>query len=427
MTWGVPRDYPKAILHIDGDAFFAACEVAKNPALRGKPVVTGKERGIVSSATYEAKRLGIMRGVPLAQVKQICPEAIIISSDFELYSLYSKRMYEIARRYTPVVEEYGIDECFADITGMRQVHRMSYEEIARHLKEDLYRELSVTFSIGLSGTKVLAKLGSKWNKPDGLTYIPLSDREQYLAKTPVGRVWGIGPNTAARLAGLGIHTALQLARKDEAWAREHLAKPILELWCELRGEAVLTVETEPRKLRQSIQKTRTFEPSIDPAFLYSELSKNIESACFKARRHGLKTSSVSFFLKSQEFRYYTVDVPLPYPTNVPQDILTAVSARFREAYRPGVRFRTTGVTLLGLRPEGGLQPSLFGTEQASVKLDRAYERIDQLADKFGKHVVFLGSSFAARKRRLHEQSPNELPLTRGSGKRLPLPILGEVG
>src|ERR1051326_6124219 len=145
MTWGQPRSFPRAILHIDGDAFFAACEVAKNQSLRGKPVITGKERGIVAAATYEAKKLGIKRGVPLGDVKKICPEAVILPSDYETYSLYSQRMYEIVRRYTPVVDEYGIDECFADVTGLRRLHYMPYPDIALTIKKELKRELDITF------------------------------------------------------------------------------------------------------------------------------------------------------------------------------------------------------------------------------------------------------------------------------------------
>jgi DNA polymerase-4/DNA polymerase V len=426
MTWGMVRDYPRAIIHIDGDAFFASCEVAKNPWLKGKPVVTGKERGIVSSASYEAKRAGIGRGIPLSQVKKLCPEAVIISSDFELYSLYSKRMNEIVRRYSPEVEEYGIDECFADLTGMRRVNRMSYEEMARAIKADLYRELNITFSLGMAPTKVLAKLGSKWEKPDGFTCIPLTERERFLAETPVDRVWGIGPNTAAYLAKKRVFTALALAQKTEEWVLTEVSKPIRELWHELRGESVMPLITEKTRMPQSVQKTRTFEPSIDPSFIRSELSKNIESACFKVRRHGLLATHASFFLKSQEFQYYTVDLPLPRPTNVPQDILAQVEPRFREAYRPGIRFRTTGITLSGLRPHSDTQPSLFEEGGGNSKLTHAYEQVDRLADRFGKQVIFLGSSFEALRRRALTSDRKELPLIIGSGKRLPLPILGEV-
>src|SRR3954470_22757085 len=148
MAWGEPRSYPRAILHVDGDAFFASCEVAKDPSLRGKPVITGKERGIVSACTYEAKALGIKRGMILSEVRKICPEAIILPSDYETYSLFSERMYKIVRRYTPELEEYSIDECFADLTGMRRVNKMPYPSMAEHIQEDLVRELGMTFSIG---------------------------------------------------------------------------------------------------------------------------------------------------------------------------------------------------------------------------------------------------------------------------------------
>lgn len=118
MAWGTSESLPRAILHIDGDSFFASCEVAKNPTLRGKPVITGKERGIVSAATYEAKARGVTRGMRLSEVRTVCPDAIILPSDYETYSIFSYRMYEIVRRYTPAVEEYSIDECFADLGGM---------------------------------------------------------------------------------------------------------------------------------------------------------------------------------------------------------------------------------------------------------------------------------------------------------------------
>src|SRR3954470_15674057 len=129
MPWGSHHSYPRAILHIDGDSFFVACEVAKNPKLRGKPVITGKERGIVSAATYEAKARGVKRGLSLRDAIRMCPDAIILPSDYETYSIFSNRMYAIVRRYTPAVEEYSIDECFADLTGLRRLHHMPYPKM----------------------------------------------------------------------------------------------------------------------------------------------------------------------------------------------------------------------------------------------------------------------------------------------------------
>src|SRR4051812_29555681 len=146
MTWGAPRSFPRAILHIDGDCFFASVEVSKDPRLRGKPVITGKERGIVSACTYDVKRRGVKRGMRLDEARKICPDAIVLPSDYETYSLFSQRMYDIVRRYTPMVEEYSIDECFADLSGMRRVNRMTYENTALAIKEALQVELGITFS-----------------------------------------------------------------------------------------------------------------------------------------------------------------------------------------------------------------------------------------------------------------------------------------
>jgi DNA polymerase-4/DNA polymerase V len=150
------HSFPRAIAHIDGDAFFASCEQSRDPSLQGKPVITGKERGIVASMSYEAKAWGVTRGMRLFEVKRLCPDAVLLPSDYETYSLLSTRFCAIVRRYTPDVEEYSIDECFCDLTGLRRPLRMSYEQMAERIKQDLDTELGFTFSVGLAPNKVLA-------------------------------------------------------------------------------------------------------------------------------------------------------------------------------------------------------------------------------------------------------------------------------
>jgi nucleotidyltransferase/DNA polymerase involved in DNA repair len=140
--------------------------------LKGQPVITGKERGIASAVSYEAKALGIKCGMSIREIKQICPDIIHLPSDYETYSLFSQRMFAIVRRYTSEVEEYSIDECFTELTGLRRPLRMSYEAMAARIKQDLERELGLTFSIGLAPTKVVAKIASRWYKPAGLTISP---------------------------------------------------------------------------------------------------------------------------------------------------------------------------------------------------------------------------------------------------------------
>jgi DNA polymerase-4/DNA polymerase V len=150
------QSWPQAIAHVDGDSFFASCEQALHSEYKGRPLVVGGERGIATAMSKEAKLLGITRGMQNHKIKSQFPECIIVPSDYESYSLFSLRIFAIARRYTPTVEEYSIDECFADVTGLRKSLKMSYVEITQSIKADLQRELGVTFSVGLAPSKVMA-------------------------------------------------------------------------------------------------------------------------------------------------------------------------------------------------------------------------------------------------------------------------------
>ena len=201
--------FPRALVHIDGNAFFASCEQSRRPKLHGRPVVTGKERGLAAAMSDEAKARGGTRGMRLAAIRKVCPEAVILPSDDETYSLLSKRFCAIVRRYTPDVEEYSMDEGFADLPGLRRPLKRSYFAIAARMKKEWDAELGLTFSVGLAPNTVVAKIASQWAKPSGLTAIPVRELHRYLAKLPVEKVWGIGPNTTAFLQKHGIRTALE--------------------------------------------------------------------------------------------------------------------------------------------------------------------------------------------------------------------------
>jgi DNA polymerase-4 len=442
VGWGRHYHYPRAIIHVDGDSFFAACEVAKNPALKGKPVATGKERGIVSAATYEAKARGVTRGVSLAEARRVCPELIVIDSDYETYGLYSRRMYAIMRRYTPIVEEYGIDECFGELTGLKRKFRMSYEEIAQAIQADLTRELNITFGVGLAPNKVLAKVGSKYRKPNGFTPIPLSERERYLADVSIDKIWGIGPNTARYLNTFGIRTALDFAKRRDAWVKETVTAPIYEIWRELNGELVHELETEAKESYQSIQRTRTFRPPTkDREFLMAQLSKNLEGACAKARRFELSAKRISFFLKSQSFRYRVCDLTLARATNLPSDILPVIEARLESLIRPGEIYRTTGITLADLTEHAERQPDLFSDPKKLAGKSRVYEKVDELEERYGRNTIYLASSMRAIvEDREDEEHHHEYGTSASFAKNAPqrfagahmkklfsMPYLGEVG
>jgi DNA polymerase-4/DNA polymerase V len=425
------HSWPRAILHLDADAFFASCEQAIHPELKGKPVVTGKERGIVAAASYEAKAKGIKRGMRLFEVKKICPNAVILPSDYETYSLFSVRMFEILRRFSPDVEEYSIDEAFVDITGLRRLYHGSYETISIKMQETVEKELGITVSVGISLSKVLAKIGSKHRKPHGITIIPGKEIHKYLHDLPVDKVWGIGNNTAAFLRKFGIVTALQFAKKDEQFIKRHLSKPYHEIWHELNGRSVYPVVTESKSSYQSISKAKTFTPpTSDENFIYAQLSKNLENACIKARRHNLAASRLIVFLRMQDFRDIGIEIKLNSPTSYPSDLFNALKEGFKQIYRADNLYRQTGVVLAGLMPEDRIQHTLFNNTMRIEKMSKIYSAVDKLSEKFGKHTVQHASSLPAKLQSQHEGQRGDVPqrradLFKGENRRqrLGMPVL----
>jgi DNA polymerase-4 len=423
--------WPQAIMHIDADAFFASCEQAIHPELKGRPVITGKERGIVAAASYEAKARGVSRGVRLSDVKKLCPDAVILPSDYETYSLFSVRMFEILRRFSPDVEEYSIDEAFVDLTGLRRTYHSSYETIAEKMRTTIKQELGITVSAGISLSKVLAKIGSKHRKPDGLTMIPGRDIHLFLEKLPVEKVWGIGPNTAAYLNKHGIRTALDFTRKDEEFVTKYLSKPYQEIWHELNGRSVYPVTTETKSAYQSISKARTFTPpSTDEAFVFAQLSKNLENACIKARRYHLAANRVIVFLRQQDYQSTGAELKLSRPTAFPAELYALLRKGFRELYLPATPYRQTGVVLSGLVAENSIQYGLFEDTSKIEKMTKVYESIDELSRKYGKHAVMHGASLPTKLQAQHEGERGDVPVRKGDlfkgenkRQRLGLPML----
>ena len=374
-------------------------------------MITGKERGIVASMSYEAKARGITRGMRLFEVKRLCPDAVLLPSDYETYGLLSRRMFTIVRRYTPAVEEYSIDECFADLTGLQRPLHMSYLQIVEKIKRDLDTELGFTFSAGLAPNKVLAKIASKWKKPSGLTTIPGRDIHLFLTDLPVNKVWGIGAKTTALLNKFGIQTALDFAQQPEFWVNKWLTKPGYEIWQELNGHSILPLITEEKSTYQTIQKVKTFTPpSSDRNFVFSQLSKNIESACIKARRYRLAAQGAAIFLKTQQFRYRWLEVRFTHATAFPHQIVRAIEPAFAQLFQPEEEYRATGVVLLKLDEDTMIQLDLFGEALKAERFSRVYKAVDHMREKYGKHTVYLGTSLLAQKFSQHLGERGDEPL-----------------
>ncbi|MBF0553258.1 MAG: DNA polymerase IV [Nitrospirae bacterium] len=383
----------------------------RTPELKGKPVITGKERGIVAAASYEAKARGVKRGMRLFEVRQVCKDAVILPSDYETYSLFSMRIFEILRHFSPDVEEYSIDEAFVDLTGLRRSFHGSYGQIAEKIRQTVEKELGFTVSVGVSLSKVLAKIGSKHNKPNGCTIIPGRDIHIYLETLPVESVWGIGANTAAFLNKHRITTALQFAEKDETFIMKYLSQPYQGIWHELNGRSVFPVVTETKNSYQSISKAKTFTPPADnEIFIFAQLSKNLENACIKARRYKLAATRLIVFIRSQDFKSYGVEIRLSPPSAYPYNLMVPLKEGFIRVYKAGILYRQTGVVLAGLVPDDGSQYSLFDDSTKIVKMANIYEAVDRLSGKYGKHTVQHGSSLPTKQQAQHEGDRGDAPI-----------------
>ncbi len=396
--------WSNAILHVDADAFFASCEQATNPALKGKPVAVGKERGIATAVSYEAKKRGVTRGMRLSEIKRFCPEALIINSDYEKYSLFSVRMFEILKSFSPLVEEYSIDEAFVDLTGLRRAYHCSYEEIGMKIKETIKRELGITVSVGISLTKVLAKVASKHHKPDGLTAISGRKIHIYLKDLPLDKIWGIGANTSAYCQKLGINTALEFARKPEGFIKRHFSKPFYEIWHELNGKSIYPVNPKPKENYKSISKAKTFKPTSERDNIYAHLLENLEKACFKARRYELQTKKVVIFLKTQDYKERVCEIKLSGHTAYPEDIFPFIKEAFEAIYEDGIFYRQTGAILLDLTSMKMSQRSLFDDLIKAEKIERLYNTVDSLNIKFGRNILLHGATIKKGNNQKSKQS-----------------------
>ncbi len=388
-------DFPRAILHVDGDGFFVSCELARRPDLWGRAAVTGEERGIATSMNPGAKAFGITRGMRTRDIRQYYPQVVILPSDYRMYRQYARRMYEIVRSMAGEVEEYSIDECFADLTRVKRQPGETYEDVARAIQAELHQSLGITFSVGLSVNKVMAKVASKWRKPAGVTIIGKGAIDGFLRELPIGKVWGIGSSTTLYLKKLGVTTALAFVQKDRAWVREHCDKPLAEIYEELHGNFIKELTTEVC-MPKSIQDTATFyPPTSDQAQLWSELSCHVEDACARLRRQGLLAAHVSFFIKTQSFSYIRGEAHLPDLSAEPDRILAAIRPLFQKLFLPGLVYRATGISLSGICTAESTTASLFALPTRLTASRIVHETIDRLSRRFGSNSVFLGSSLRA--------------------------------
>lgn len=397
------------ILHADGDSFFATCEVSVHPEYKGKPVVVGEDRGIAVAMSYEAKKLGVTRGMPVFKIKKQFPEVIILSHHFDLYHKISSGVYEIFISYLSEVEQYSIDECFAVVTPADIRLAGSARELLEDIKKDIETTYGVTYSFGLGRTKVLAKTASKLEKPNGLVVLlDEKDEEKALRKTPIDKVWGIGRQTVPRLLNMGIKTAYDFSVYPSEKIEKYFSDPIHILQKELLGESVLSVDSDadPRD-QKSIQSTATFKPSSDDEkIIFAELSENVERACEHARGLELASNAVSYFAKNGNFEYRSGENKLPLYTNNPSVILNTIEKDFKKLLVPGEKIRATGITLENLRRKENIPNDLFGAQEKEEKKDIIEIVGDKIKNKFGQNALKRASSLRGSGRKRGNSFPH---------------------
>ncbi len=416
------------IIHVDGDAFFASCEIAQNERLRGRPVVTGEEKGIAIAVSYEAKARGIMRSMLMREVRKLCPEAIILPGNYDLYKIYAKRMYTIVRKHAPTVEEYSVDECFADISSVANSWTKAVK-IAHQIQNDLAADLGMTFSLGLAPTKTLAKVASKIKKPAGFTAIESEDIKNFLKDIPIGKVWGIGPRTSLQLQKNNIRTALDFINCNKSWVESRLEKPYQGIWYELQGISANLVGEGGREKHKSLRCTRTWHPpSKNLNFIFSELSRNAEKACHRLRQYGLRAKSAYFFLKTQSFRYIGEEIKFDEPVSTPSEIMIQIKKTIGKFFDPKIDYRASGVVLHGIVSHEFAQMSLFSGQSApttskSDKNSAIHESLKQVYKRHGKNAIFLTSSLRGNANKNKQEENLSL---KSLGLRLGIPSWGYV-
>ena len=299
----------RVIMHLDMDAFFAAIEQLDNPEYRGKPVVVGadpqggKGRGVVSTASYEARTYGIHSALPISQAYRLCPHAIFVRGRIQRYVELSRKIIEIIKNYSPVVEQISIDEAFVDISGSLRLLG-SAKEIAVKLKADILQQTGLKASVGIAPNKFIAKIASDLEKPDGLTICEQGHEKAFLAPLPIRKLWGVGARTEERLQKLGIHTIGDIAAFDVKKLTEKLGVWGFGLWKLANGIDNRKIGTQHK--RKSISEERTFNEDVaDYTTVEKTLFKIADELSRTMRRKALKGRTITLKLRLEGFDTFT--------------------------------------------------------------------------------------------------------------------------
>lgn len=382
----------RRIIHVDMDAFYAAVEQIDCPDLAGKPVIVGGDlrRGVVSSASYEARSFGVKSAMPMAQAVKLCPNAIVIKPHMRRYKEVSEKIFEILLSFTPLVEPLSLDEAFLDVTGSEKLFGPA-EQIAQQIKARIKNELGLSCSIGIAPNKFLAKLASDLKKPDGFVVVREDEIEKFLKDLPVSKLWGVGKATEQKLQQMGISTIGALRELTHVELIKRFGKMGSHLYALARGIDERPVVPE-RKAKSISRETTFLEDIYDPETLKGMLFELTEEVAAELREEDLLARTVQIKIRFADFKTITRSSSFKQVTNVTELLWREAEKLFDEKvdlHRRGVRLVGVGVSNL-TRAEAQLP--LF-KEQKQARLEKLDKTVDELRKKFGEKIIERGWPF----------------------------------
>ena len=401
----MPTARPRTILHVDMDAFFAAVEQRDRPELRGKPVIVGADpkggrgRGVVSTASYEARRFGVGSAMPISEAWRRCPHGVFVHPDMGKYARESERIMEVFHRFTDLVEPVSIDEAFLDVTGSARAMGTG-EEIGRKLKRAIRDETQLTASVGVATSKLVAKVASDMKKPDGLVVVPPGTEGAFLAPLPVRRLWGVGPKMEETLAKLGVVTIGDLAALDPGRLERRLGTHGHDLQRLARGDDGREVTAESAEAKSLGQEHTYDQDTADAARLRATLLALADGVAGRLRAHGLRARTVTLKYRNEDFQTTTHARTLAEATDSGNRLFRLASELFAEVHR-GKKVRLLGIYASHFGAETP-QLGLFEEAKAPSPLDRVR---DEVQKRFGDEAITRASLLGRRERRNPSDKP----------------------
>jgi len=405
--------FPRTIFHVDMDAFFVSVEELYDPSLKGKAVVVGgqrDERGVVSAASYEARKFGVHSALPLRTAAKLCPHATFVDGHPERYRECSEKVFKVLQAFSPQVEMASIDEAYLDMTGTARLHGpplLAAQKLHRRMKD----ETCLNCSIGIGSSRLIAKVSSAQAKPNGVLWIVPGEESKFLAPLDVREIPGVGKVMESHLHKLGIKKVGDLARLEESELEERFGKWGLALAGKARGEdaggwfdSEVGADTEAK----SISHEHTYnEDTADPSQLEATLMRLSEMVGRRLREANFYARTLQLKLRYKDFTTITRAHTLPASTQLDGEIFEQVRALFRRNWKPGRQVRLLGVQASSLEGEAGQINLLEGGRQQRWK--DALATADRLRDKFGEASVKLAGGMSGTFRERTHENPAGLP------------------